>query len=233
MSCPLDFGKFTLDATSPSRPIAEAVALLPAYEFMAGSPGFIKVMIDSLDSASKTPWMASFLNLASWIFSNASTSSSARTHAYANLVLEMLLLVVENEYAASVLCSRSCRGIQLCQKVSPASLHFATASDVETSACHGFRLRALAPLDQPYPRFWIVATSGYATTYTSDYPLIPTRNAYGYATGSYGTFTREEYDWVCPISTILTVELRNLSQTIIGKNCGYLLWDFSRSWGLN
>lgn len=107
------------DASTEDQPIAEAVALLPAYEFMAGSPGFIKVMIDSLDSASKTPWMASFLNLASWIFSNASTSSSARTHAYANLVLEMLLLVVENEYAASVLCSRSCRGIQLCQKRLP------------------------------------------------------------------------------------------------------------------
>ncbi|KAF5323371.1 hypothetical protein D9611_005660 [Ephemerocybe angulata] len=97
------------------QPIAQAVALLPIYEFMAGNPTFTIILLEDLENT-PSPWISSFLSLASWLFTNASSASSSRTMAYASLVLEMQLVLVENASAMNVLYTRPAPGLQLCQQ---------------------------------------------------------------------------------------------------------------------
>lgn len=109
-------------ADGQPQPIAQAVALLPIYEFMVGNPTFTIILLEDLENT-PSPWISSFLSLASWLFTNASSASSSRTMAYASLALEMQLVLVENASAMNVLCTRPAPGLQLCQQRLPRLPH--------------------------------------------------------------------------------------------------------------
>nr|AAZ14907.1 conserved hypothetical protein [Coprinellus disseminatus] len=103
-----------------AQPIPQTVSLLPVYEFMAGNANFRRALLSDLDDPTKAPsWIGSFLNLASWLLTNASSTSSARTMSYASLTLEMILVLVEDEDLIGALSSRSAHNIHLCQQRQP------------------------------------------------------------------------------------------------------------------
>ena len=95
------------------------MGLLPVYEFTCRNPVFPVILLEDLDVVkyADSPWIGSFLNLASHLFTHASSSSSPRTVAYANLTLEMLLLLVENEHTVGLLTEKSAPNVSLCRQV--------------------------------------------------------------------------------------------------------------------
>ncbi len=114
--------RLTLD----HRPIEACVILLPLFEFLHGSPTFRKVFASTLhvqeDSTKKTatritPLPLTLISLSSYLLSHASSTSSPRAIAYANLVLNMLLVLVENDDTMTALHPDNKEDIRLCRQV--------------------------------------------------------------------------------------------------------------------
>ncbi|KAI1789820.1 hypothetical protein LXA43DRAFT_1019739 [Ganoderma leucocontextum] len=111
-----------------SQPIEACVILLPLFEFLHGSPTFRKVFMSTLhteeDSAKKTatritPLPLTLISLSSYLLSHASSTSSPRAVAYAHLVLNTLLVLVENGDMIAALHQDNTGDIRLCRQRQP------------------------------------------------------------------------------------------------------------------
>ena len=110
----------------PCRPIEACVIMLPLFEFMSGSRTFRRVFAGTLAAAEEekktatriTPLPLTLLSLSSYLLSHASSSSSTRAIAYANLALNTLLVMTENDEVMSALREQSKEEIRLCRQVS-------------------------------------------------------------------------------------------------------------------
>ncbi|OCH94681.1 hypothetical protein OBBRIDRAFT_788932 [Obba rivulosa] len=106
------------------QPIEACVVLLPIFEFSHANGTFRSAIIEPLDQSKErskegSPLAYTLLTLFSYILSHASSSSSARAIAYANLSLNILLIMVEDEKILSSLCSPSKANIRMCRQRPP------------------------------------------------------------------------------------------------------------------
>ncbi|KAJ8454482.1 hypothetical protein ONZ51_g12997 [Trametes cubensis] len=109
-----------------NQPIEACVILLPVFEFLHGSATFRKVFADNLTAhvEKKTstpipPLPITLLSLTSYLVSHASSSSSSRSIAYANLALNMLLVMSESDEILSALRADTNEEIRLCRQRLP------------------------------------------------------------------------------------------------------------------
>lgn len=101
--------------------------MLPLYEFLQGSPTFRRIFASTLAAAEEdkktatriTPLPLTLLSLSSYLLSHASSSSSPRAIAYANLALNTLLVMSENDEIMAALQEESKEDIRLCRQVFP------------------------------------------------------------------------------------------------------------------
>ena len=103
--------------------------LLPVFEFLHGSATFRKVFADNLTAhvEKKTstpipPLPITLLSLTSYLVSHASSSSSSRSIAYANLALNMLLVMSESDEILNALRADTNEEIRLCRQVGGCAL---------------------------------------------------------------------------------------------------------------
>ncbi|KAI0778369.1 hypothetical protein BD413DRAFT_465054 [Trametes elegans] len=110
------------------QPIEACVILLPIFEFLHGSATFRKVFADSLTipeekekktAVSITPLPITLLSLSSYLLSHASSSSSPRAIAYANLAINTLLVISESDTILAALRQDTTEQIRLCRQRLP------------------------------------------------------------------------------------------------------------------
>lgn len=106
------------------RPIEACVILLPLFEFLQGSATFRQIFVSTLapEEEKKTatkiaPLPLTVLSLSSYLVSHASSSSSPRAIAYANLALNILLVISENDDILAALWKDSPEDVRLCRQV--------------------------------------------------------------------------------------------------------------------
>lgn len=108
------------------RLIEARVILLLLFEFLHGNPTFRKMFASTLRaqevSARKmatgvAPLPLALISLSSYILSHASSTSSPRAIAYANLVLNTLLVLVEDDDTITALLKNDKKNIRLCRQV--------------------------------------------------------------------------------------------------------------------
>ncbi|KAF9245790.1 hypothetical protein BU15DRAFT_85478 [Melanogaster broomeanus] len=115
------------------RPIEASVSLLPIYEFLFFNPLFTQIFMDvSFDKAatstSRSPRLAhTIISLSSYLLTHGTSSSSPRARAYANLAMNVLLVMAENSRVMDVFCGESSQPIRLCRQRMPL-LPLATSS---------------------------------------------------------------------------------------------------------
>ena len=178
------------------------------------------MLLNDLDNPSscKSSWIGSFLSLTSWLFTNASSSSSGRTLSYANLDLEMMLVLVEDEHSIGILTSRSAPNVQLCSQVSIAGCHAINVIEGQVSDSHDCRLRRQD--GRCFATSSTAVISGFGITCIVDLHRNPTPSASGYAIESYGICSVSEYDSVRAIPFEIAETLTG-AQITTGKNSGF------------
>ncbi|EIW64282.1 uncharacterized protein TRAVEDRAFT_33082 [Trametes versicolor FP-101664 SS1] len=105
-----------------SQPIEACVILLPLFEFLHGSATFRKTFTETLitqDGTSTKALPLTFLSMTSYLLSHASSSSSPRAIAYANLALNILLVISESEEILGALSQNTQLDIRLCRQRPP------------------------------------------------------------------------------------------------------------------
>ncbi|KAH9944225.1 uncharacterized protein BXZ73DRAFT_39788 [Epithele typhae] len=108
-----------------NQPVEACVILLPLHELLYGSPVFRRVFVKTLEGDTKTaakitPLPLTLLSLSSYLLSHASSSSSPRAIAYANLALNILLVMSENDEILAGLQVESAEDVHLCRQRLPA-----------------------------------------------------------------------------------------------------------------
>lgn len=98
------------------RPIEACVSLLPIYEFLRANSKFPSITLER--SSKGATLLFTSLSLSSYLLTHATSTSSPRSLAYANLSLNWLLLVAENGQMLSALAEPSPISIRLCRQVS-------------------------------------------------------------------------------------------------------------------
>lgn len=109
-----------------NRPIEACVVLLSIYEFIHTNTSFSRVLSDSLkqepSDTNKTrklePLPCTLISLSSYLVTHATSLSSARAIAYANLSLNILFTMVETDELIFMLCQTAIAPIRLCRQVS-------------------------------------------------------------------------------------------------------------------
>ncbi|KAI0361420.1 hypothetical protein OH77DRAFT_1392058 [Trametes cingulata] len=109
-----------------NQPIEACVILLPLFEFLHGSATFRRVFAATLtvqEEEKTSTRIASLpltlLSLSSYLLSHASSSSSPRAIAYANLAMNTLLVVSESDEILAALCQDTQDEIRLCRQRQP------------------------------------------------------------------------------------------------------------------
>ncbi|KAI0673322.1 hypothetical protein C8Q78DRAFT_1118463 [Trametes maxima] len=109
-----------------NQPIEACVVLLPLFEFLHGSATFRKVFAKTLasreDKKSATATKSlplTLLTLSSYLLSHASSASSPRAIAYANLALNTLLVISESDEILAALRQETSQDIRLCRQRLP------------------------------------------------------------------------------------------------------------------
>ncbi|CDO72963.1 hypothetical protein BN946_scf185007.g17 [Trametes cinnabarina] len=109
-----------------NQPIEACVTLLPLFEFLHGSARFRHVFADTLSIQSEkqtstriAPLPLTLLSLSSYLFSHASSSSSPRAIAYANLALNTLLVISESDEVLRALTKDTHEEIRICRQRLP------------------------------------------------------------------------------------------------------------------
>jgi len=109
------------------RPIEASVVLLPIFEFLRANPTFSGVFLEYISPktdenlkptssrVSAPPY--TILTLSSYILTHATSTSSPRSIAYANLCLNILLAYVENDGILNIFCQPTQEIIRLCRQV--------------------------------------------------------------------------------------------------------------------
>jgi hypothetical protein len=101
------------------RPIEAAVVLLPLYELLQLNPVFSSVIAESLSQetpSKRPPMIFSFLSLASYLFSHASSVGTPRSLAYANLAMKVCLMISKDEPLVTKL-AREAGSVRICRQV--------------------------------------------------------------------------------------------------------------------
>lgn len=106
-----------------NRPIEATVVLLPIFEFLHLNPIFPLVLLESISdpmnpSSQLSPPPFTFLTASSYLLTHASSTSSPRAIAYANLSLNILLTLVESDDIMNSFCKSVPNTIRLCRQVS-------------------------------------------------------------------------------------------------------------------
>ncbi|EIM92219.1 uncharacterized protein STEHIDRAFT_70825 [Stereum hirsutum FP-91666 SS1] len=110
-----------------NKPIEACVVLLSIYEFMHTNTSFTRVLSDSLkqepSNTNKTrklePVPCTLISLSSYLVTHATSLSSARAIAYANLSLNILFTMVEADELIFMLCQTAIVPIRLCRQRLP------------------------------------------------------------------------------------------------------------------
>ncbi|KAI0375187.1 hypothetical protein BV20DRAFT_934181 [Pilatotrama ljubarskyi] len=109
-----------------NQPIEACVILLPLFEFLHGSATFRQVFAATLTSQEErktstpvTPLPLTLLSLSSYLLSHASSSSSPRAIAYANLAMNTLLVISESAEILVALRNDTQDEIRLCRQRPP------------------------------------------------------------------------------------------------------------------
>ncbi|KAH7886115.1 hypothetical protein F5I97DRAFT_2025897 [Phlebopus sp. FC_14] len=105
-----------------NQPIEACVALFPLFEFLFFNPIFTQVFMESPTSPTDKagpPLHYTTLSLSSYLLTHASSSSSPRAMAYANLAMNMLLVLSENSRVMEAFCAPSYQVIRLCRQRMP------------------------------------------------------------------------------------------------------------------
>ncbi|KAF9459825.1 hypothetical protein BDZ94DRAFT_989519 [Collybia nuda] len=120
----------TLTSHDPPRelfkkqPIEAAVVLLPIFEFLHNNAIFPKILVESISESTVSgrlqPPLFTLLTLSSYLLTHASSTFTPRSMAYANISLNNLLCIVENDQMMKALCRPSDVTIRLCRQRSPA-----------------------------------------------------------------------------------------------------------------
>lgn len=153
-----------------NRPIEAIVVLLPVFEFLHLNQTFSLVLLEYITVASEqtsppsqlSPPPFTFLTLSSYLLTHASSTSSPRALAYANLSLNILLAFVESDDIMTVFCQPTVESIRLCRQVSIIHLLFFCYSTIEAIRdCHC----CLCPPGHglPFALYLIVACFGCVT----------------------------------------------------------------------
>ncbi|KAH0838024.1 hypothetical protein J3R83DRAFT_6264 [Lanmaoa asiatica] len=106
-----------------NQPIEASVSLLPLFEFLFFNPLFTQVFTATTHSdngvtTSRIPPLSyTILSLSSYLLTHGTSSASARAMAYANLAMNMLLIMAENPRVMDVFCGQSVQPIRLCRQV--------------------------------------------------------------------------------------------------------------------
>ncbi|KAG8830817.1 hypothetical protein FRC17_004184, partial [Serendipita sp. 399] len=86
------------------QPIEATAGLLPLYELLQLNPVFTSVIVESLTiegggstTNSRPPMIFSFISLASYLFTHASSVGTQRSLAYANLTMRIIALMASDE----------------------------------------------------------------------------------------------------------------------------------------
>ncbi|KAJ7446477.1 hypothetical protein B0H11DRAFT_1745875 [Mycena galericulata] len=104
-------------------PIEACVVLLPVFEFLRANPTFPLVLISPVDEDAKSSAISSppytILSLSSYLLTHASSTSSPRAIVYANLCLNTLLTLVQNDGVLISFSQPSDEPIRLCRQRLP------------------------------------------------------------------------------------------------------------------
>ncbi|KIJ66287.1 hypothetical protein HYDPIDRAFT_174431 [Hydnomerulius pinastri MD-312] len=115
-----------------NQPIEACVSLLPLFEFLFFNPLFTQTFMDSASPSHHTttttttttltrnpPLPYTILSLSSYLLTHATSCSSPRAMTYANLAMNMLLVMAENARVMDVFCGESVQAIRLCRQRMP------------------------------------------------------------------------------------------------------------------
>ncbi|KAJ7751293.1 hypothetical protein DFH07DRAFT_745670 [Mycena maculata] len=114
-----------LTPVDPPRelPIEACVVLLPLFEFLRTNPTFPLILISPSDEGTKSSAISSpshtILSLSSYLLTHASSTSSPRAIVYANLCLNTLLTLVQNDGVLISFSQPSDERIRLCRQRLP------------------------------------------------------------------------------------------------------------------
>ncbi|KAI0964018.1 hypothetical protein AcW1_000938 [Taiwanofungus camphoratus] len=109
------------------QPIEACVILLPVFEFISANPTFRVILMESLASGPEekgttnqvSPLPYTLMTLFSYLLPHASSTHSSRSIAYANLSLNILLVMSESNEIVHGLCHASQADIRLCRQRLP------------------------------------------------------------------------------------------------------------------
>ncbi|KAJ7040434.1 hypothetical protein C8F04DRAFT_1083551 [Mycena alexandri] len=106
-----------------SQPIEACVVVLPIFEFLRTNPTFPLLLISPSDEGTKSSAISSpthtILSLSSYLLTHASSTSSPRAIVYANLCLNTLLTLVQNDGVLIAFSQPSDERIRLCRQRLP------------------------------------------------------------------------------------------------------------------
>ncbi|KAK0233651.1 hypothetical protein IW262DRAFT_1452216 [Armillaria fumosa] len=103
-----------------NQPIEATVILLPLYEFLRGNVLFASVLLSSNEPERTMPSPSStLLTLSSYLLTHATSTSQARSVAYANLCINCLLALVKTDAALIALSKPNNVPMRLCRQRLP------------------------------------------------------------------------------------------------------------------
>lgn len=123
------------------RPIEACVILLPVFEFISANPTFRVILMESLASGPEekgtanqvSPLPYTLMTLFSYLLPHASSTHSSRSIAYANLSLNILLVMSESNEIVHGLCHASQADIRLCRQVRNVCPRFSSVRNLRPS----------------------------------------------------------------------------------------------------
>ena len=142
------------------------MTLLSVFEFLYFNPIFPGILVESISSPTDTrsphtrlpPLPFTLLTISSYLLTHASSSSSTRAIAYANLSLNILLAMVENAGIIDVLCQSVKTSIRLCRQV--CVIFYSANIRAHSCKCRGYLFFPSLPrLDRLYAPYWTVVYS--------------------------------------------------------------------------
>ncbi|KAF9074812.1 hypothetical protein BDP27DRAFT_1380923 [Rhodocollybia butyracea] len=99
-------------------PIEACVSLLPIYEFLGANWRFRSILLEKSPSSNQSLLFTS-LSLSSYLLTHATSATSSRALAYANLSLNWLLLISQEDEIMGALVQPSSAVIHLCRQKPP------------------------------------------------------------------------------------------------------------------
>ncbi|KAF9814518.1 hypothetical protein IEO21_05069 [Rhodonia placenta] len=107
-----------------NQPIEACVILLPIFEFLSINTTFQTIFVEPMGAAADkssrlAPLPYTSLTLSSYLLTHASSTHAPRAIAYANLALNLLLVMVESEVIMDAFCQTTGASIRLCRQRLP------------------------------------------------------------------------------------------------------------------